>query len=240
MRLCPRRSAFTLIELLVTISVIALLIAIMMPALGQARDSARQVVCGSNLRQVALAGHTYAADHRQHLPPGSPSSGFAPAMFYQPASNFDLRESFGPYLQGFDAWKCPAVGPVADLDDPANTRFACYNTYGYMPGRDTPSFGTGQPHPTHLDAVADPARTVFQQDTVREGTYGTFEYNHGEGKHITIGDNNPSMAIFAGDDPAGANISFFDGHAAWHHQNTLAPVGPTVIGQPQQYYSTLP
>jgi len=63
--LSPRRSAvaaFTLIELLVVIAIIALLIAILLPALGKARQSARQVLCLSQMRQLELAHAMYADD----------------------------------------------------------------------------------------------------------------------------------------------------------------------------------
>jgi len=238
--LMPRRSAFTLIELMITLSVIALLIAIMMPTLGLARDSARQLLCAGNLKQLALAGHTYATDHDQQLPPGAPGSTYAPALFYLPAADYDLRENLGPYLQGFDAWKCPAVGPAANLDDPANTRFASYNTYGYLPGRSTPNLIPGQTNPVNLDDTTEPAGTVFQQDTVRDGTFGTYEFNHGQGQTITLGPTNPSLTILAGEDVAGANLSYFDGHVAWRSFTQLQTVGPIVTGTPNQYYSTRP
>lgn len=63
------RSAFTLIELLVVIAIIALLIGILLPALGQARDSARNLVCKTNLRSIATAGMLYADDYRGEFPP---------------------------------------------------------------------------------------------------------------------------------------------------------------------------
>ena len=68
------RLAFTLIELLVVISIIALLIAILLPALQSAREEARTIACGSNLRQAGIALQVYVGDYDGVLPPYSYAS----------------------------------------------------------------------------------------------------------------------------------------------------------------------
>jgi prepilin-type N-terminal cleavage/methylation domain-containing protein/prepilin-type processing-associated H-X9-DG protein len=64
----PARQGFTLIELLVVIGIIAILAALLLPALAKAKDRGKTVVCWSNLRQIALGYHMYCLDFNYHLP----------------------------------------------------------------------------------------------------------------------------------------------------------------------------
>ena len=71
---CRSTLGFTLIELLVVLSIIAMLIAILLPSIAGARDRARALTCASNLRQSYLATAFYAIDHEGWLPHGSPNN----------------------------------------------------------------------------------------------------------------------------------------------------------------------
>lgn len=68
MKHLKRRSGFTLVELLVVIAIIALLVSLLMPALGRAREQAKRLVCATNLRSMGQAIYQYAGENEGHLP----------------------------------------------------------------------------------------------------------------------------------------------------------------------------
>ena len=70
-KITKKDNGFTLIELLVVISIIALLISILMPALNKARKQAKFAVCSSNQHQLLIGLNTYMSDNDGKLPPSS-------------------------------------------------------------------------------------------------------------------------------------------------------------------------
>ena len=111
-----RQKAFTLIELLVVVSIIALLVSILLPALGKAREQAKTAVCASNMHQLAILSQTYIAENDRWPAYWDMSKGAAAGLWYVSDGNNGngFFYSWMDFLQGRgapnpDLYDCPKL-----------------------------------------------------------------------------------------------------------------------------------
>ena len=234
------RGAFTLIELLVVVAIIAILAAMLLPALSSAKERARKTKCLSGLRQVGVALSIYALDNLDKLPQTPVSGASAPgsALWDVPNDTADVMVKNGGARQ---IVYCPATkATVQDLD--AWWNFGTYRvtTYCWLferinpgsPGYDASRPARrkdGQPYASRLSISPIATNTLAQNELVTdvvisEGA-GTRNdkftgVNTSNPQIIPQGYNSSHMAM-AGR-PDGGMILFQDIHAEWRAFKRMA------------------
>ena len=151
------RMGFTLVELLVVITIIGILIALLLPAVQSAREAARRIQCGNNLKQLALAVLNYEAAFGC-FPPGAINESF-PCGKPRTAWTVHLY----PFLEQqnvydrFDFCAAPGCGGAV-WTNPINSQGIDPPTAAVISGLLCPSDGRGGPIHHHMSGCGDFAR----------------------------------------------------------------------------------
>jgi prepilin-type N-terminal cleavage/methylation domain-containing protein len=210
-RIPSSRAGFTLIELLVVIAIIAILAAMLLPALSRAKERSKRTACVSNLKQVGVAALIYAGDNLDKVVPAGSAN--LPLQLNETDFTVDAWNQLGLAITQTNSrsvWGCPNR-PGFPSFDPGYRQFLIgYQYYGGIPTwkNNLGSFPSASPIKT---ALSKPSWMLAADVVAKpDGISWVFPYSQGSGWSTLPAHKDGNAAK-----PAGGNEVFIDGSARW-------------------------
>ena len=227
LRPAPKRGAFTLIELLVVIAIIAILAAMLLPALAKAKDKAIRTQCMNNLHQFGIAFFVYAGDNRDKIPNATGSgaaagswlwdlpnpigtnfvdSGCSQKQMYCPGTGWRFSDQ-----DNLNLWNCVNV----NLDNPGTIHIIGYAmtlpaTADEDPGNENTNLSVAVTNTISTRVLAADA-TISQPGEFNYNQRYSYTWNSIQGGY-TKPHTSPHLK---GSVPNGGNVVMLDGHIEW-------------------------
>ncbi len=230
------RNAFTLVELLVVIGIIAILVALLMPALAAVKRQARQIQCQASLRQYAQANHTYSVDFRGYFVPvkwgyGEPGPGWPPLPpnLEPPSHGTQSWPGIQAYMKilrvGNLPWGCVPLGLICQdaplsLNYPISGGYQVSKSYGY--NCTTLSWYSDAPR-YYIGFKVGDIRNASQKLMFIDATDWVVTQG-GSAGYLLYGEQYgppPLTNLSAYRHNKGACIAFWDGHTEWLPQERI-------------------